>query len=297
MGSFDLAYIEDSSVSATSAGVVLTANSTPNTKATAYTTLIASTASTAVMMRLTINSESANVTEALIDIATGAISSEVNLIPNIKWYADNSDVEQGMNHIDIYVPITSGTRLSARIQAAIGSDTINVSVTLYSSDFTVDTSAFTTFGANTVNSRGSLIPDPGGSADTLPATWTEISSSLPHNIHYLLLSFGANGNTAMGNNVNWTYQLASGASSSEVVEHGGILVGASASEQVGAVLVMVPLLLSSGTRLSIRCQCNNTNAADRLLDVVAIGIQSDITAAGGGAGGIAHIVGEGGIVG
>ena len=86
MADFDLSFIEDSSESATSAGTVITAGAA-NTKGS-YVELIASTASDCKMLKLTIIGLGVNITEALIDIATGSVASEVDVISNQKYYCD-----------------------------------------------------------------------------------------------------------------------------------------------------------------------------------------------------------------
>jgi len=294
MGDFDLTFIETADDKANTRGVVVTANSTVNTKGASE--LIASTSGASVVLRLTIIPEIANISNILIDIATGAAASEVDIIENIKYYADLGAAGDVLSTIDVYVPMPSGTRVSARCQAAVSSDTIELIATIYSGTFTYDGFTSDTFGADTSNSRGTIVPDPGGTADTLGA-WTEIVGSSPNDITQLLLSFGNNGNLGFGANFDWIYEIGTGAASSEVVVHSGTFVGASASEQLFNVLEIIFAVIPSGTRIAIRCQCNNTNAVDRLLDVIAIGFNSSVTASGGGGGGIAQIVGQGGIVG
>jgi len=296
MGDFDLTYVDDSMDKATSAGIVLNPGGTINTKPATYTELIASTAGDAVMMQVAIASDSnvSSTTQALIDIAVGAASSEVNILDNIKYYSDDSQLAN-LYMFYIYIPIASGSRISARMQASTTTALAVISVTLFSSNFTVSSSV-TTYGADTSTSRGSLIPDPGGTANTLPATWTEITSSLSHDINYIILCFGNNNNGGSAN-AEFLYQLGTGAASSEVVAVDGIIVRSSSAEHIGPVFLVVPIVASSGTRIAIRCQSNSTNSLDRLLDIVAIAVESDITAAGGGGGGIAQIVGSGGIVG
>ena len=280
-GDFDLTYLEDSSVSGTSKGTVITASSTINTKGS-YTTLIASTSGASVVLRLTLNPDTTNVTECLIDIATGAAASEVNIMENIKYYADTGANQDVPSNIYITVDIPSGTRISARMQAAVSSDTFEIIATTYSGSFTVNDFSATTWGANTANSRGSLVPDPGGSTNTLGA-YTEIVASTADDITELMLSFGPNGNTAMAS-AHWIYQIATGAASSEVTIHEGIAIGTTSTELVWPVVIVVPVVAPAGTRLAIRCQCTIATADDRLLDVVAIGLNSTVTAAEGAGG-------------
>lgn len=296
MGDFDLTYIETAENAAATEGITITANSTINTKG-AYTELIASTASSAVMMRLTVHTDTTNVSNMLIDISTGAASSEVVLIPDIMLYADSGANQQNPpTTAEILVPITSGTRIAARVQAAVSSDVCYITMSLFSSTFTIDSFAATAFGVDTSNSSGSLVPDPGGTANTLGA-YTEVSSSLPHDITHMLVSWGNNGNLVFGNDFMWMYQLSTGAASSEVVKQAGMQVVGSAAETLAPTFALVPFIASSGTRVAVRCQCSATNATDRLLDMSFIGLNSAATVPGGGGGGIAHIVGEGGIVG
>jgi len=201
MGDFDLTFIEDSSDASTSEGITITAGSA-NVKS-GYTELIASTSSNALMLRVSVQGTSANRTEALIDIATGAAASEVDLISNIKYYYDSGTAGVLNFDYDFFIPITSGTRISTRIQAAIGSDTVKITVTLYSGTFTYDDTQLVTYGANTANSRGSIIPDPGGTTDTLGA-FTEITASSTQDLTELLMCVGLNAN-ATANNPKQTF--------------------------------------------------------------------------------------------
>lgn len=292
MGDFDLAYIEDSSNAGTSQGTVITAGAA-NTKGS-YTELIASTASNALMLRVSVQATSTNTTEALIDIATGAAASEVDVISNAKYYFDTGTAAVISYDYDYYIPITSGTRISVRMQAAVASDTVKVTVSLWSGTFTYDDTQLVTYGADTANSRGSIIPDPGATENTLGA-WTEITASSTQDLTELLMCTGLNGNLVQ-DNIMWIYQIGTGAAASEVVVVGGITVEASVAELLTPSIRKLPVVIPSGTRISVRCQNSDNDATDRLLDLSFIGINASATAAGGG-GGIAHIVGQGGIVG
>lgn len=297
MGDFDLTFIEAVDAGAGApGGVVITASSTINTKG-AYTELFSNTSGDTVFIQLDLIPTSTNITNALLDIATGAAASEVNFIENIKTYSDSGNNLQSIPMtLDLIVPVASGARLSARMQAAVSSDTLELVVKLFSSTFTFDSFSSTTWGADTSNSRGTFIPDPGGTVNTFGA-FTEIISSTPEDTTHLIICFGNNGNLAFGVDFDWTYQIATGAAASEVVALPSIFIRSSSAEIITPFAIVVPFLSSTGTRLSVNCKCNGNQATDRLLDLVVIGLNSSVTAAGGGGGGIAQIVGQGGIVG
>jgi hypothetical protein len=110
------------------------ANATPHTKATSYTTLVASTAYDAhgVFLHVSGPGASGTVTAALLDIAIGAASSEQIIIPDLM--CGNSGVSNGayLSACAYYFPIRipAGVRVSGRSQCAVGGQNIYVGIHL-----------------------------------------------------------------------------------------------------------------------------------------------------------------------
>lgn len=104
----------------------LTANASANTKATSYTTIVASTARD--YLGLVVNLQPSQTTASLnylVDIAIGAASSEINIIPNC-FLSNNTATAAMKKHFIIPIPIPSGTRISGRCQCSTGSDSVLV---------------------------------------------------------------------------------------------------------------------------------------------------------------------------
>ena len=115
-------------------GTVVTAAGSANTKGS-YSTLIASTAYDAygIMIEFYNTAVASTATSQLTDIALGAASSERVVIPNL--FSGNAGTSIGAQNagnaffFPLFIP--AGSRISARMQSLIASDTVNVKVTLF----------------------------------------------------------------------------------------------------------------------------------------------------------------------
>ncbi len=163
--------------SAAREGTTLTAHATPHTKATTYTTLIASTVNTAYGIWVAVFDVAAGITDTgqLCDIATGGAGSEVDIIQNID-FGEALLTSNGGSKIFYFPGITipSGTRISARIQATITVDTCVLAVWLDSRiQFNVANTSWVTYGANTAASQGTSVP----TATNAFGAWTQIGTT------------------------------------------------------------------------------------------------------------------------
>jgi hypothetical protein len=169
-------------------GTTLTAHATPHTKATTYTTLIASTAQIANgfwLIGYTGNSSGADA-GILLDIAKGAAASEVDLVQNINMGEAQSDISvvgQATMGKMFYFPgltIPASTRISARIQATITVDTLIVAIWMdYRMQWQIANTSWVTYGANTAASQGTSVPV----AINAFGAWTNIgTTSRNHNL-------------------------------------------------------------------------------------------------------------------
>lgn len=171
-------------------GTSVAAGGSTHTKNTTYTTLIASTAYDAcgiTVILSNVGTVASTNERALVDIAIGAASSEVVIIPNLicgnAAALGAASPGAAVYFFPIYIP--AGVRLSATAQALIASDTVNVTVYLH--HFKRGVGAFvgnrvTAYGANTATSSG--VAHTSGSTNAY-ATATQIVASTTNPIKYM----------------------------------------------------------------------------------------------------------------
>lgn len=143
-------------------GTSVPAGGSAHTKNTTYTTLIAATAYDAYGITVILSNVGTAATtneRALVDIAIGAASSEIVIIPNL--ICGNTGTlgaatgGAAIFHFPIF--IAKGVRLSATAQALIASDTVNVAIYLHQHPRGPGRfigSRVTAYGANTGTSSG-----------------------------------------------------------------------------------------------------------------------------------------------
>ena len=259
-------------VTSTSRGTACTANASANTKATSFTQLIASTAFHATGILVMLDDCAATI-DYLIDIAVGASSSEVVILSNLLASGGTGSLVYGM-HYFFPVNIPAGTRISARIQASTGSSVIRISGLLFSGGMLApETLAIVTpYGPATADS-GAVSIDPGGSANTKPATFTTIAASTSFHTQFLSFAIG-NQLNATRSSQSWLMDIAIGAAGSEVVILPNIALNCSTSPDivVPQSINMLPVNIPAGTRLSARAQSDGIDATDRLFDLALYGV-------------------------
>jgi hypothetical protein len=153
-------------------GFSMTTGATPNTK-TAFSQLVASTTydTYGFWLYYSGSSNSASVSNFLIDIATGA-SGENVILPDFQvgWKAAAS---AGLSGVFIPIFIPKGTKISIRAQSAIASDTVRILVFLNSGISGYVGQLFTgcdTYGANTATSGGTAHTAGNSGAESTDAT-------------------------------------------------------------------------------------------------------------------------------
>lgn len=250
----------------------VTASATIHTKG-AWTELIASTPhdGAALWLYFTDVYTSGVATDQLCDIGVGAAGAEIVVIPNILiGYAIN---------IKYMFPLTlpAGTRLVARTQALISSDTMRVypriiSVTSPWGGALPQIGSYTAYGADLSLSSGVSVP-PGASADTWGA-WTQITAATaaPHRLIVVGQTLPA-GTTAALATADGVVQTGVGASGSEQSLSGTASRAysyISTSERVTSTysfwlnLFDIPeYRIPSGSRLSARNQSEKSPADNR----------------------------------
>lgn len=258
--------------SSSSRGGTITANASANTKATGWNALTASAGFDVTTLLIMLDDLAAGI-DYLIDIAVGANGSEVVIVDNLLATGGTGSISYGMTYC-LHVHIPAGTRVTARCQASTGSSVIRISALAFGNHFlgSAPRGKVTTYGANTGDSGGTSI-DPGGTINTKPSTFTEITSSTTYPITELILAFGNQLNTTRSS-FSWLVDLAIGASSSEQIILPDMALNCSTSPDIVVPQFYGPLPVDipAGTRLSARAQCSGNDATDRLFDLVLYGV-------------------------
>jgi len=255
----------------TSLGTAITGG-IADTKGTPWTEIDASTSVAVEAILVHIGGNSTTNYQNLIDIGTGASSSEVVLIADLMASCGDTFGE-GRNYL-IPISIASGTRLSARVQGSVGSADVLVSITLIS-DAGLDITAFTnidTLGAVSSGESGGTVVDPGGSANT-KGVYVEIDSSTAQNYKGLIIAIGQNGNNGVGA-FRFLLDVAIGAVDVEVDFISNLHFMTTSLPDYGTSRVVGPLAcdIPSSSRLTVRMQCSGTNSTDRLEDIILYGL-------------------------
>lgn len=263
-------YSQVGDLSASSRGTTVTSNASANTKSTDWVEIVASTPVDADGFFLQIEALTA-LRDFLLDIAVGGAGSESIILPDLQFSSGTGS----SSWADIYVPIpvAAGSRLSAKCQSSTGSSNLGICISLAYGDpyRAMRCQRATAYGAATSDSGGVAL-DPGGVAHTKPASFTQITASTTNPIRYMIVSFGNRANTAYGVFTQWLIDVATGASSSEVVVLDDLQVFAdTTSDHTQPSMIGRWLEVPAGTRLSAKAQCSNTDATDRQVDISIIG--------------------------
>lgn len=257
---------------ASSAGVVLTANASANTKAASYTTIVASTAIDAAGIWVFAVQQQSTANDIIFDIAIGAAASETIILADLKIDSGtNANACVSTYYFPIEIP--AGVRLSGRCASTTGANTTKVSVALMTKGIS-ETSGLAivdTYGANAADSGGVSI-DPGGSANT-KGTWVQVTASTTRDHVALVLGIGNQVN-GVRSTFGWMVDIGIGASPNEKVLIGDIPLAASTNGDLIQPGALGPFFVSvpAGSRLSARAQCSGTDATDRLFDVLIYGV-------------------------
>jgi hypothetical protein len=174
-------------------GTTVTASGTAHTKGS-YSQLVASTTYEAFGISILLaglQTAASTNTRCLVDIGIGAAASEVVLIPdlmcgNVAQEAAASGMG-AMYHFPLYIP--AGSRLAARSQALVVSDTCTVALWLHEWPLGAPEwvgSRVTAYGANTATSSG-VNHSPGNSAY---AAATQIVASTTNPIRAMQIGYG-----------------------------------------------------------------------------------------------------------
>lgn len=254
--------------SETSSFVGLTANASANTKATSYTTVIASTTFRARHM-IVLLGLSHELRAGLVDIAIGAAASEQIIAANLRsaYRFDQCPIY----HLPVDIP--AGTRISARCQASTGSSTIGICVILTAGGWgQLDgLPIITTYGADTSTSKGTSI-DPGATPNT-DSSWVQFSASC-QDTRLLIVSLSPGTIQDYGGS-GWTNSLdigiGAGGSEQEIVSN---LVCSfnTVTDIYQPQVFQIPCRIPAGTRIAAKCQSSTGTSPNRVLNLILYGV-------------------------
>lgn len=238
-----------------------------DSKSGTWTQIVAATAEDASGI-LVIITDAQN-DDALIDIAIGGAGSEKVLLSNLIF--SGRDFTSIHYYFPIHIP--KGTRLSVDGQNSAAAPTaMKCQIILFTQGFNPGGALgiVDTYGANTGDSGGTEI-DPGGTANT-KGGWTEVVASTSRPIRYINMAFGFR-DTFTQTDKYYRVDLGVGASTAEKVIIGDIVFVKSSTTDIFLPSNMgFPVSIPSGSRLSVNMQSQDTDATDRLTDVVLYGV-------------------------
>jgi len=267
----DLAWWQIASNQLVSQGgpTTVTAAATAHTKGS-WTQIIASTASNASALAITITDVGANGfnTAALIDIGFGASGSETVKIADVAvGGARGTGNVAAFGGLTFVIPlqVPSGTRIACRIQGVIASDTASVSIqALDTSDYSLAPTSVDTIGGDTATSGAIGMSGASG-------TWVELVASTSQAYRGIVLvpSIAA---TAGTNTIVTTYEIGTGAAASEVT-FGFINAHYTSAEEISTGrMVATPVLgklIPAGTRIAVK---HSFSSNQGIYQVTLIGI-------------------------
>lgn len=240
--------------------VTITGDSVAHTKG-AYTELIAATDGPGYWVWCYWHSSrtSGSDSSQLMDIAIGSAGNEVIIFPNIQsgW---SQDLVSGLSNAGFSIPfyVPSGSRISARMQGAITSDTVLLALDVNGG--TPPSGYFTAcdvYGEDEATSYGVRIV--GNATADLTGAWTEIVASCGNPVDALMFNVNGDSNQQAAHQI---FDFAVGAGGSEVLIFKGQYVRRSSSEFFTGELGMLLKLAQTiprGSRLSCRVTSGNAN--------------------------------------
>ena len=242
-------YTNLTNVPTSSGSATVTADTLAHTKG-AYTEIIASNGADTSCLLIHVSDVNALATDTstLLDIAVGASGSESVVIPDLAVGGSPGGVVQ--NYIIVPIQISSGARLSARIQSVVtGGKTASVKLQTFAwGAASILPTSVDVLGTSTATSAGTNVT----------TSYTEIvaSTSTAYKAIAVLPSFSS---ASGASNVGETLTVAVGASSSEVDIH-QITYSESTSEYVtvgsNAILV-TDVDIPAGSRISAKVSASD----------------------------------------
>lgn len=241
-------------------GTLVTASGTSHTVGS-YSELIASLNydCKAITIHIKDVAQNTQINTMLMNLATGAASSEVNFLSNLNVGGMGAATLQHHQGATFWFPglnIAAGTRISANCQASQASDTAYITLICHTG-FTVDAGqegSWTTYGADTSNSRGTVVPR---GVDAYGA-WTEIDDTTSDHLLWTIMI--GQGSTQMESTTIVT-QLGVGPDSGSITQYPGEFSNGTAGAEEGGCTIppMFVWDLSSGSKIWARQAGGNSS--------------------------------------
>ena len=252
---------------AVSAGTVLTASASTNTKG-AWAQLVAATPIDAHAIAVIIRT---NTADQMMDIAVGPAGQEHVIVPNLITGDDGKSGSRPIFYLPISIP--KGSRLSGRNQSTTGGALQSLIVMLmnHGSGASPPMGRITDYGTAVADSGGTGV-DPGATLNT-KNSWAELVAATSWPIRALVMAIGNQNNSAR-TTATWLLDIAVGAAGQEHAIIPDIILSANSSGDLmqPPVLGPFPVAIPPGSRITARAQCNISDATDRLFDVAVYGV-------------------------
>jgi len=277
-------------------GTTVTASGTIHTKGS-WTELIASTGADAegIYVKVVGVASSNTATSMLLDIGTGGSGSETVLLPDLIVGYAGDDQTMGRTYF-LPVAIASGTRISARCQALIASDTAEVAIWLAQSIQHLEgASSVEAIGEVTASSEGTTVAH---GVNAWSGTWTNLGA-VSSDVNCLMPGVDFDGDSGTSSTHDqWVLKLGYGTSAPG---SGGTEIDAvwyfaqSGGEEARGMFPNTPIYvdISSGDNIYANI-AGNTSGDSK--SVIVHAMECPIASGGGTTGG-APLVGGGGLLG
>jgi hypothetical protein len=251
-------WTDTGTVTTTSAGTVITASASINTKGS-WAQLVASSAidSCCLEVALTGNASSSANGQS-VDIGIGAGGSEVVIVADLMTQPPwNNSV-----HYVFPISIPAGTRIAARTQATTASSPVTCAVNLFDGEFARESyGGVGTVGFVSASTHGTAIT-PSATANT-KGSYSQLIASTASDYVGFVLGFDLQ-NASVTTVQSFLLDLAIGAAASEVniVSNFSVFsVVASSFRVAPANSAFYPIQIPAGTRLSARVQSSIASGA------------------------------------
>lgn len=233
------------------ANATVTASATPHTMGS-YTQFVASTTDAVEWIELTLlaaTGVNATATSTLLDVAIGAAASEVVIVPGIQV-----GYGLGGEHWRFPVHIPVGSRIAARCQGQVVSQTVNCAMTLGSpiNGKQAPTALDVMAGASQATTSRGVDLSGGGSTLNTKTAYTQIIASTTQPYGALGLSVGGATGTAFSNG-GVLIDIAVGGAGSETIVIPDVYYQLNNVEQIFCVgTPLFPVNIPLGTRIAAR---------------------------------------------
>lgn len=255
----------------TGQGVTLNTNASNNQKGS-WVELVSSSAFDASGVLVEVQFASNNTRDWLLDIGVGSAGNEQPILSNLLCSVGTQVTHWGSVYFPVVIP--EGSRIAARGQCNLSSNSIRLGVHLLERGFGLESGLYraTTYGVDTSTTRGTSI-DPGGVVQT-KGSWSQLSSSINATRQVVLL-LGQQRNAVM-TTCTWMLDVGIGSAGNEQVVLPDLWVTANANTDAlnPTVIGPLPINLPAGVRLAARALNGDiTDATDRLFDLTVVGIE------------------------